>query len=333
MFDTFNNIFLKMTWLSNFFDVVVYQWFGLQEGSLVGRIIQFFLYDVVKIFILLTILIFLVSLIQSYFTPERTTVILQKYKGIKGNITGALLGTLTPFCSCSSIPIFIGFTRAGLPLGITFSFLISSPLVDLASFIILLSALGWEIAVIYVIVGIVLAVIGGMIIDKNHMEEYIADYLRNARHVDPLLAESMTWNDRFHFALDQVKDIIKRVWLYIIIGVLIGASIHNLEALSDFVKIVLGNQNPFSVIIATVLGVPMYADIFGTIPVAEALFAQGIGAGTILSYMMAVTTLSIPSMILLKQVLKPKLLTMFIIIVTIGIIIIGYIFNILYYFM
>jgi len=303
----------------------------MDSSTTVFGILHFFLYDVVKIFILLCFLIFLISYIQSYFPPERTTKILQKYKGIKGNIIGALFGTITPFCSCSSIPIFIGFTRAGLPLGITFSFLISSPLVDLASFLILMSFLGWEIAVIYVVVGLLLAILGGTIIDKAKMEIYLQDYvikLRDDANKGELVTIEMTRKDRIDFSLDQVKDIIKRVWLYILIGVGIGAAIHNVIP-QNIIEFVLGDNNPFSVLIATVVGIPMYADIFGTIPIAEALLGKGIGVGTILAFMMSVTALSLPSMIMLSKVVKRRLLFTFIGIVSVGIIIIGYLFNII----
>jgi len=328
IFTWINDAFLKMTWLENFFQYVLESWFHLSQDDAIFGILRFFLYDTVKIFILLMVLIFAVSMIQSFFPPERTTVILRKYKGVKGNILGALLGTLTPFCSCSSIPIFIGFTRAGLPIGITFSFLISSPLVDLASFFVLMSFLGWKIALAYVIVGIILAVLGGLFMDKAKMERYLQDYIiemqkeaeQNFQIID------LTWKDRIQFSIEQVKDIIKRVWVYILIGVSIGALIHGVIP-QEFIETVLGKNNIFSVIIATIVGVPMYADIFGTIPIAEALLGKEVGIGTVLSFMMAVTALSLPSLILLKQVVKTKLLIAFITIITIGIIIIGYIFN------
>jgi len=331
IFNTLNDLLLKMTWLDNFFVFVLRDIFNMDSSTTVFGILHFFLYDVVKIFILLCFLIFLISYIQSYFPPERTTKILQKYKGIKGNIIGALFGTITPFCSCSSIPIFIGFTRAGLPLGITFSFLISSPLVDLASFLILMSFLGWEIAVIYVVVGLLLAILGGTIIDKAKMEIYLQDYvikLRDDANKGELVTIEMTRKDRIDFSLDQVKDIIKRVWLYILIGVGIGAAIHNVIP-QNIIEFVLGDNNPFSVLIATVVGIPMYADIFGTIPIAEALLGKGIGVGTILAFMMSVTALSLPSMIMLSKVVKRRLLFTFIGIVSVGIIIIGYLFNII----
>jgi hypothetical protein len=341
VFQFLNDLLLKMTWLSNFVDYIVTTVFGLETNyeigatltwsERIGNSIQFFIYDTIKIFILLSVLIFLISYIQSFFPPERTQRILSKYKGIKGNIIGALLGTITPFCSCSSIPIFIGFTKAGLPLGITFSFLISSPLVDLASFLILLSFFGWQFAVVYLVVGLILAVIGGSIIDKAKMEEYLQDYIKDLKTQpngpDGVLPE-LSRRDRVDYSLDQVKDIAKKVWLYVLIGVGIGAAIHNWIPQSIITSI-LGSDNPFNVFIAAVVGIPMYADIFGTIPIAEALLAKGVGTGTILSFMMAVTALSLPSMVMLSKVVKRKLLYMFIGIVSVGIIIIGYLFNIL----
>lgn len=328
VFTWLNDVFLKMTWLDQFFYFILETVFKLDPEASIFGILNFFLYDTIKIFILLITLIFLVSMIQSYFPPERTTLILRKYKGIKGNVLGALLGTLTPFCSCSSIPIFIGFTRAGLPIGITFSFLISSPLVDLASFVVLMSFLGWKIALAYVIVGIVLAVVGGLFMDKTKMERYLQDYIiemqkEATQHFEII---ELTRMDRVRFSIDQVKDIIKRVWIYILIGVSIGALIHGVIP-QEFIEAVLGKNNFFSVFIATVVGIPMYADIFGTIPIAEALLLKGVGVGTVLAFMMAVTALSLPSLILLKQVVKPKLLVTFVTIITIGIIIIGLVFN------
>ncbi len=328
-FEAINNIFLRMTWLSELVNLLLRDFFNLDIESQFFGIAHFFIYDVIKIFILLSVLIFTISYIQSYFPPERTTKILQKYKGIKGNILGALLGTLTPFCSCSSIPLFIGFTKAGLPVGITFSFLISSPLVDLASFLILMSFLGWKIALAYVIVGLILAVIGGTIIDKAKMDKYIQDYiidLKNNSVENGLEIIAMTKKERVFFSFEQVKDIVKKVWIYILVGVGIGAAIHNVIP-ENIIAAILGDENPFSVLIAALVGIPMYADIFGTIPIAEALLLKGIGVGTILAFMMAVTALSLPSMVMLSKVVKPKLLFTFIGIVSFGIIIIGYLFN------
>lgn len=325
IFQWINNEILKMNWLSNLVKLLVEKVFGLSVSDRIGGSIHFFIYDTIKIFILLSVLIFLISYIQSYFPPERTKKILGRIKGVKGNILGALLGTITPFCSCSSIPIFIGFTSAGLPLGITFSFLISSPLVDLASLLILMSFFGVKIAIAYVIVGLILAVIGGTIIDKLNMESYVQGYVREIESPDIEPVE-LTKKERISYGKEQVKEIIQRVWLYVIIGVGIGAAIHNWIPQSAIEKVIGGN-NPFAVIVATLVGIPMYADIFGTLPIAEALFGKGVGIGTVLSFMMAVTALSLPSMIMLGKVVKPKLLAIFVTIVSIGIMIIGYLFN------
>jgi uncharacterized membrane protein YraQ (UPF0718 family) len=318
-----------MTWLQALVDKLLVRVFKLEETSYLFKTLSFFLYDVVKIFILLSVLIYLSSYIQSHFTPEKTKRILSKFKGLPGNIIGALLGTVTPFCSCSSIPIFIGFTKAGLPVGVTFSFLISSPLVDLASVILLASIFNWTIALAYVIVGLVIAVIGGTLIDKFKMENQVADFILEARSNnfnEETLEEKLSFKERHIYSIQQVQDIIKRVWIYILIGVGIGSVIHGYIP-EDLINKILGDNNPFSVLIATVLGIPMYADIFGTLPIAEALVLKGVGIGTVLAFMMAVTALSLPSIILLKKVVKTKLLIMFIGIVTAGIIITGYLFN------
>ncbi len=325
VFGWLNDQLLKMTWLSELVRLLVEKVFGLPVSERIGGSIHFFIYDTIKIFILLSLLIFVISYIQSYFPPERTKKILGKIKGIKGNILGALLGTITPFCSCSSIPIFIGFTSAGLPLGITFSFLISSPMVDLASLMLLISFFGLKIAIAYVVVGLILAVIGGTLIDKLGLEKYVEGYVREIENVDAEVPE-MTRKERISYAKEQVRDIIQRVWLYVLIGVGIGAAIHNWIPQS-IIENVVGGNNPFAVLLATVVGIPMYADIFGTLPIAEALFAKGVGVGTVLSFMMAVTALSLPSMIMLSKVVKPKLLAIFVSIVSAGIIIIGYLFN------
>ncbi|WHH58395.1 permease [Petroclostridium sp. X23] len=325
VFGALNDQLLKMTWLYELVKLLVEKVFKLSIEDRLGGSIHFFIYDTIKIFILLSVLIFAISYIQSYFPPERTKKILGGIKGIKGNILGALLGTVTPFCSCSSIPLFIGFTSAGLPLGVTFSFLISSPLVDLASFLILMSFFGIKIALAYVIVGLILAVAGGTLIDKLKMEEHVQSYVRDIKSVD-VEAEEMSRDERISYAKEQVKEIIHRVWIYIFIGVGIGAAIHNWIPQS-IIETVIGGNNPFAVILAAAVGIPMYADIFGTIPIAEALFGKGVGIGTVLSFMMAVTALSLPSMIMLSKVVKTKLLAIFITIVSIGIIIIGYLFN------
>ena len=325
---------LRMEWL----DVAIgslLSFIGIDTGTRLGGSLQFLVYDLIKILILLTVLIFLISYIQSYFPPERTKRILGKYRGLRGNTIGALLGTVTPFCSCSSIPIFVGLTRSGLPMGIAFSFLISSPFVDLAALILLTGVFGIELAVIYVVMGVLLAIIGGTLIDRLHMEDQIMDFVKPAvsdevpvsscccscRKRDP-----ETHRERASYSMGQVRDTLRKVWVYILIGVSIGALIHNWIP-EEFVIRLLGSGNPFGVILATIAGVPMYADIFGTIPIAEALLAKGAQLGVVLSFMMGVTTLSLPSMIMLRKAVKPKLLGIFIAICTIGIIIVGYFFN------
>ena len=306
LFGWLNDQLLKMKWLSELIRLLMEKVFGLSINDRIGGSIHFFIYDTIKIFILLSVLIFIVSYIQSYFPPERTKKILGRIKGIKGNILGALLGTITPFCSCSSIPIFIGFTSAGLPLGVTFSFLISSPMVDLASLMLLMSFFGAKIAIAYVVVGLILAVVGGTLIEKLGLEKYVEGYVREIENVDTDFIE-MSRDERISYSKEQVKDIIHKVWLYVLIGVGIGAAIHNWIPQS-VIENVIGENNPFAVLMATVVGIPMYADIFGTLPIAEALFTKGVGIGTILSFMMAVTALSLPSMIMLSKVVKPKLL-------------------------
>jgi hypothetical protein len=325
IFEWLNNQLLKMEWLYVLVQKLVEGVFGLSIQDRLGGSIHFFIYDVIKIFILLSFLIFSVSYIQSFFPPERTRKILGRFNGISANILGALLGTITPFCSCSSIPLFIGFTSAGLPIGVSFSFLISSPLVDLASVLLLASIFNWRIAIAYVIVGLVLAVIGGTLISKLKMEKYVEAFVYSNKVMD-LEPEELTVRDRLQFGKEQVLDIIHKVWLYVLIGVGIGAAIHNYIP-EEMISAVLGQDKWYSVILATFVGVPMYADIFGTLPIAEALVGKGVGLGTALSFMMAVTALSLPSMIMLKKVVKTKLLATFFVIVTAGILIIGYTFN------
>ncbi len=325
IFTWLNSQLLKMEWLYNLVRILVEDVFGLDITEKLGGSIHFFIYDVIKIFILLSALIFAISYIQSFFPPERTRKILGRFNGLSANILGALLGTVTPFCSCSSIPLFIGFTSAGLPIGVTFSFLISSPLVDLASVILLASIFNWRIAFAYVVVGLILAVIGGTIISKAKMENYVESFVFNNKIID-LEQEALTKKERVTFAVDQVKEIANRVWLYIIIGVGIGAAIHNWIP-ESVITAVLGQDKWYSVVLATLVGIPMYADIFGTLPIAEALVLKGVGIGTALAFMMAVTALSMPSIIMLKKVVKTKLLIIFVGIVTVGILIIGYAFN------
>lgn len=302
---------------------------GVNVSSRIGGSIQFFIYDVIKITVLLCVLIFVISYIQSYFPPERSKKILGRFHGIGANVIAALLGTVTPFCSCSSIPLFIGFTSAGLPLGVTFSFLISSPMVDLGSLVLLMSIFGAKVAVVYVILGLIVAVAGGTMIEKLHMEDQVEEFIRKANGVD-IDAPDLTVNDRLIYAKDQVVSTFKKVFPYILVGVGVGAVIHNWIP-EQWIQTVLGSDNPFGVILAVIVGTPMYADIFGTIPIAEALLAKGALLGTVLSFMMAVTTLSLPSLIMLRKAVKPKLLGVFIGICTAGIMIVGYLFNIFQY--
>lgn len=317
---------LGMKWLNALLGMAFTAIFGAEfMATRWGGAVQFFVYDTIKIIILLCLLIFLISYVQSYFPPERTKQLLGKYKGIWANTMGALLGTVTPFCSCSSIPIFMGFTRAGLSSGVTFSFLISSPLVDLGAFILLASVFGFPIAITYVIVGLVLAVVGGTIIEKTGVGNNVQDFILQGTLAEAEGVE-LTRKDRLIYAKDQMLSTLKKVWIHILIGVGIGAAIHNFIP-TEWIQMVLGQDKWYSVLIASIVGVPMYADIFGTIPVAEALFFKGVGVGTILSFMMSVTALSLPSMIMLSKAVKPKLLFWFIVIVVAGIIAIGYIFN------
>lgn len=317
---------LGMKWLNELIGKILTN-LGLDISTKLGGSLQFFIYDVIKITILLCVLIFIISYIQSYFPPERSKKILGRFDGLGANIISALLGTVTPFYSCSSIPIFMGFTSAGLPIGVSFSFLISSPMVDLGSLILLMSIFGAKIALAYVVFGLIIAVIGGSLIEKMHMENYVEDFIKNASQVD-ISSPSLTVKDRVDFSKTQVSDTFKKVFPYILVGVGIGSLIHNWIP-QTWVENILGSNNPFGVVLATIVGIPMYADIFGTIPIAEALLAKGAQLGTVLSFMMAVTTLSLPSLIMLKKAVKPKLLFLFIGICTFGIIVVGYLFNII----
>ena len=324
MWDFIQDEVFGMKWLNKIIGFLLNAC-GLDTSGKLGGSLQFFINDIIKIMLLLGILIFLISYIQSYFPPERTKKILGRFHGIGANCIAALLGTVTPFCSCSSIPLFMGFTSAGLPLGVTFSFLISSPMVDLGSLVLLMSIFGWKVAVIYVIVGLVIAVAGGTLIEKLHLENQVEEFIRNGNRIDTPQNE-LTKRDRLKFAWAQVAETAKKVLPYVIVGVGIGAIIHNWIPKEWIVK-VLGSGNPFGVIIAAICGIPMYADIFGCIPIAEALVAKGAKLGVVLAFLMGVITLSLPSMIMLKKAIKPKLLGIFIAICTVGIILVGYFFN------
>ena len=321
-----NDQLLRMQWLSDLVSVLLRDVFGLDLATRVGGSLHFFIYDVIKIFILLSVLIFSISYVQSFFPPERTRRILGRQKGLGANIVAALLGTVTPFCSCSSIPLFIGFTSAGLPLGVTFSFLISSPLVDLASVILLASVFNWSIALAYVFIGLVLAVLGGTMISYMRLEDQVETFVYQSPLQDHGGDDVISVRERFAFASEQVKEIVHRVWLYILIGVGIGAAIHNWIP-EDLIAAWLGQDKWWSVLVATIAGIPMYADIFGTLPIAEALVKKDVGIGTALTFMMAVTALSLPAMIMLKRVVKLRLLLIFAGITTVGIVLIGYLFN------
>lgn len=324
IWDIFQNQILGMRWLSDLIGSMLSA-FGLDTANRWVGSIQFFIYDVIKIVVLLCVLIFIISYIQSYFPPERSKKILGRFHGIGANSVAALLGTVTPFCSCSSIPLFIGFTSAGLPLGVTFSFLVSSPMVDLGSLVLLMSIFGTKVAILYVIFGLIIAVVGGTIIEKMRMEKYVESFILSAGSVD-IESPELTKKERLVYAKEQTLSTFKKVFPYILIGVGIGAFIHNWIP-EEWVVSLLGSNNPFGVILATVIGVPMYADIFGTIPIAEALLAKGAQLGTVLAFMMGVTTLSLPSLIMLRKAIKPKLLALFIAVCTVGIIVVGYIFN------
>lgn len=332
--DFISDQILGMKWLNELLGKAIHGISGSYDESTwqykLQNSIQFFIYDFIKIVILLCVLIFVISYIQSYFPPERTKKILGRFHGIGANIVGALLGTVTPFCSCSSIPIFIGFTRAGLSSGVTFSFLISSPLVDLGSLMLLVGFFGWPIAIIYVLVGLILAVIGGTIIEKTGIGKNVEEFVLNGNAVIDIESPELSQKDRLKYALDQMWETYKKVFIYIIVGVGIGCIIHNVIP-GEWIETVLGSNSWYGVLVATILGVPMYADIFGTLPIAEALYAKGAGLGIILSFMMSVTALSLPSLIMLRKAVKPKLLAAFIGIVVIGIIVIGYLFNIFGY--
>lgn len=324
MLDIIQNQIFGMQWL-NFIVGSFLTKLGFDTESRLGSSLNFFLYDVIKITILLILLIFIISYIQSYFPPERSRRIMSRFNGLWARIVAALLGTVTPFCSCSSIPIFMGFTQAGLPLGITFSFLISSPMVDLGSLVLLMSIFGWKVAIVYVVLGLAIAVIGGTVIEKAHLENEVADFIRNGKKIDSE-EEKLNQKERLILSIQSVISTLKKVFPYILAGVAIGAFIHNWIPEELVVKI-LGKNNPLGVILAVLVGVPMYADIFGCIPIAESLLGKGALLGVVLSFMMAVTTLSLPSLIMLKKIIKTKLLVVFIGICIVGIIIVGYIFN------
>ena len=321
---------LGMAWLRQLIGAGL-RLLGLDPGRPLGGSIHFFLYDCIKILILLAALIFTISYVQSFFPPERTRSILGRFRGLGARTMAALLGTITPFCSCSSIPLFIGFTAAGLPLGVTFAFLISSPMVDLASLMLLMSIFGWKIAAAYVLLGLAIAIAGGSAIEHLHLEDQVEDFVRLVpASADE--AERLTPRQRCGYAWGQVRFTGKKVFPYVLAGVGIGAVIHNWIPVA-WIEGLLGESNPFGVLLATAAGIPMYADIFGTVPIAEALLAKGARLGVVLSFMMAVTTLSLPSLILLRKAVRPRLLAVFVAICTAGILAVGYFFNLIQFYL
>lgn len=321
----FNSQLLKMKWLWDLVELLVEKVFRLDLSTRLGGSVHFFIYDVIKIFILLSVLIFGISFIQSFFPPERTRKIVGKYRGPTANLLAALLGIVTPFCSCSSIPLFIGFTNAGLPIGVTFSFLISSPLVDLAAIVLLASIFSWKLAIAYIVAGLALGVVGGMIISRLKLEADVQSFVYSNK-VTEVEQEELTTKDRLDFAAEQVRDIAKRVWLYIVVGVGVGAAIHNYIP-EPLISALLGQDKWYSVLLASLIAIPMYGDILGTLPIAGALVGKGVGIGTALSFMMGVTAMSLPSLIMLNKVVKRRLLFTFLGIVTVSIIVVGYAFN------
>ena len=314
-------------WLDKLVTMLVENVFSLSVETGIGSSVHFFIYDTIKIIILLGVMIFAISYIRSYFPPEKTKKVLSKFSGLGGNFMASLLGIVTPFCSCSSVPLFIGFVEAGVPLGLTFSFLITSPIVNEAAFAILLGTFGWKIALLYVVTGVIIGTFGGAIIGKLKMEKHVESYVYEMQTAD-IDIKKMSQKDRVTFALNNMKDIIKRIWLFLIIGIALGAAIHG-WAPAEFLSKYAGPENPFAVLVGVVAGIPLYSNALGTIPIAEALIGKGVGIGTALSFMMAVTALSLPEMILLRKVIKPKLIAAFVIIAGIGIVLTGYLFNLI----
>jgi hypothetical protein len=325
----FINGILKFTWLDNLVRLLVENVFKISMNTNLGSSIHFFIYDTIKIIILLGLMIFIISYIRSYFSPEKTKKILEKFSGIKGNFMASLLGIVTPFCSCSSVPLFIGFVEAGIPIGVTFSFLITSPIVNEAALAILIGTFGWKIAIVYVLTGVIVGVTGGVIIDKLHLENQVEEYVYQMKIGDSEIKE-LTKQERIRFAIENVKDIVKRIWIFLLIGIGIGSIIHG-WAPETLLSKYAGPNNPLAVFVAVAIGIPLYSNALGTIPIAEALILKGVGIGTAMSFMMATTALSLPEMILLRKVIKPKLISAFVIITGIGIVLVGYLFNLIGY--
>jgi uncharacterized membrane protein YraQ (UPF0718 family) len=313
--------------LKAFAHYLVYDLFGMAQGSRLSGALEFFIYDTIKIFLLLSVIIFVVSIIRSYFPPERTKRILSHKREFIGNILAALLGIVTPFCSCSAVPLFIGFVEAGVPLGVTFSFLISSPMVNEVAVVLLWGLFGWKIALIYMGTGLLVAIIAGMIIGKLKLEKWVEEYVYTIKTTGAAAdLARQAFKDRMVYARENTIDILKKVWAYVIVAIGIGGFIHGYVP-EDFLVLYAGPQNPFGVPVAVALGVPLYSNAAGVIPIVYALMEKGMSMGTVLAFMMAVTALSLPEMIILRKVLKIKLLAVFVGIMTVTIIGVGYLFN------
>lgn len=311
--------------LKQFADYLVFTLIGFVPGSRPGEALDFFVYDTLKIFLLLSTIVFVVAIIRSYFSPERTRRILSHNREYVGNILAALLGIVTPFCSCSAVPLFIGFVESGIPLGVTFSFLISSPMVNEIALIMLWGLFGWQIAMIYVGMGLLVAITAGIVIGRLKMEKYVQDYVWEIK-VGQAGIQEQSFREKIDYARNYTRELLKKIWLYVVIGVGLGAFIHG-YAPADFLLRYAGRGNPFAVPLAVLIGVPLYSNAAGIIPVVQALMEKGMAAGTVLAFMMAVTALSFPEAVILKNVLKTRLLVTFFGIVAAAIIVVGYLFN------
>lgn len=312
--------------IKSFADLVVYNWLNFSPGSHLGEAVNFFVYDTIKIMLLLSVMIFIISIIRSFFQPERVKKLLSGKRLFVGNTIASFLGVVSPFCSCSTVPIFIGFVEAGVPLGVTFSFLITSPIVNEIALVLLYSIFGWQIATLYLVSGVTVGIVGGIVIGYLGLEEYVEEYVYEIEMEEEEI-EAMTWEDRIEYAKHQVKDIVGRIWKFVMIGIAIGGLIHGYVptgALADYA----GPNNPFSVFVGVLFGIPLYSNAVGTIPIVESLMNKGVAVGTALSFMMATVALSVPQMVILRKVLKPKLIGIFITIVGVSIIGVGYLFNI-----
>lgn len=315
-------------WLNHLITSLVENVFHLSRETHLGESVHFFFYDTVKILILLSFMIFVISYLRTFFQPQKTKELLEKIHGPKAHLAASLLGIITPFCSCSSIPIFIGFIEAGIPLGVTFSFLVTSPIVNEAAFVVLWAAFGWKVAVTYMVMGVLIGVVSGLIIGRFNPKKYLNPKLFDQEGFNQVRL-GMTQKERLAYAREHVADIIKRIWIYLLIGIAIGGAIHG-WAPEEILAKYAGPDNPLAVLVAVLAGVPLYANAIGTIPIAEALIGKGVGMGTALAFMMAVTALSVPEMVLLRKVMKPRLIAIFVATASIGILLVGFLFNLLF---